>query len=378
MIPAYESLPRRPNVMKHRNPLQQTSSKIITVEDRKNELQSYKKWQRLVAEYQKKGIKLDPKLRPLVKMVKLGSICIDEDIQRALDSKHCTTICSIDNFKTQLLQVVYCIKIPGREEYHAVDGQHTITLLSALIDAGIFSGEESWREVEVPVLYIETSSRAFARKAFALINGKGKKKISPWYEHRTKVLSVRIDGSDDHDDKIAERKQKICEKYECYPVDKESAFVGLPGTFTHMEALGLDSKVLELACKWHNEYFHYDEIDGSLWFIMNDLYKSFNAAKIPLADSFLQELAAILQQYFAGLHQFHQCVHRAHLKWGKHVYGYEDFPWQEDSIACLLMQLYQRLGGTHRIPQPMLDQRDNLIDFLDDDIKDLFFTKRAA
>jgi hypothetical protein len=377
MIHQYEPVDRRPNVMKHRNPLKQTASKIISVQNRLNELQSYKKWQKLIAEFQKQGIKLNPKLRPLVKMVKLGSICIDEDIQRALDSKHCTTICAINNFKPQLLQVVYCIKIPGTEEYHAVDGQHSITLLSALIDAGIFEGEQNWQEVEVPVLYIETSSRAFARKAFALINGKGKKKISPWYEHRTKVLSVRIDGSADTDDVKAEIKQSICEKYDCYPVDKESSFVGMPGTFTHMEALNLDNKILETACKWHNDYFHYDEIDGSLWFMINDIYRSFEAAKIPLTDQFLAELAGILQQYFAGLSQFHEATHKAHTNWGKHGYGYE-IGWEDDSIACVLVQLYQLLGGQQRIPQPLLDRFDKIIDFLDDDIKNLFSVKKAA
>ncbi len=377
MIPAYQHVVRRPNVMQTRNPLKQSKSKIVNLQNRLDELENYKQWQKLVAEYRAQGVALNPNLRPLVKMVKLGLLFIDEDIQRALDSKHCTRISEIDNFKPQLLQVVYCIKIPGTEEYHAVDGQHSVTLLAALVNAGLFSGESDWREVEVAVLYIETANRAFARKAFALINGKGKKKISPWYEHRTKVLSQRIDGSTDPEDIEAEIKQSICEKYDCYPVDKESNFVGLPGTFTHMQALNLDNKTLETACRWHNEYFHYDEIDGSLWFFMNDVSKAFDAAKINLTDQFLEELAGILQQFFAGLSQFHEAVHRAHNKWGKHVYGYE-IPWQDDAIACVLMQLYQRLGGRQRIPQPLLDRCDRIIDFLDEDIKELFIVRKAA
>jgi hypothetical protein len=377
MIPQYQEVVRLPNVMKNRNPLRQTNSKILTLETRLKELQSYKKWQKLIAEYQKKGVRLNPKLRPLVRMVKLGLICIDEDIQRALDSKHCTSIADIGNFRPQLLQVVYCIKIPGKEEFHAVDGQHSITLLSALIDAGIFEDETDWKEVEVPVLYIETDSRAFARKAFALINGKGKKKISPWYEHRTKVLSVRIDNSLDEEDVIAEAKQSICEKYDCYPVDKESNFVGMPGTFTHMEALSLDSKVLEIACRWHNKYFHNDEINGSLWFIIDDIHRAFKAANIKLTDKFLDELAGILQQYFAGLAQFHEACHAAHLKWGEHIYGYK-VHWEDAFIACVLVQLYSHLGGTQRIPQPMLDRFDRLIDFLDDDIKNMFVDQKRA
>jgi hypothetical protein len=371
MIPAYEEVQRRPNVMKHRNPLKSTTSKVIKLAQRVKELQNYKAWQRLMAEYRAQGIVLSPKLRPLIKMVKLGSICIDEDIQRALDANHCTKICKIGNFNPMYLQVIYCVKIPGKDEYHSVDAQHTATFLAAMIDAGVFDGETNWEEVEMPVLYIETTSKAFARKAFALINGKGKKKISLWYEHRTKVMSARIDDSQDDDDKEALRKQEICEKYDCYPVDKESDFVGLPGTFTHMQALSLNEDILEMACKFHNNYFHYDEINGALWFMMENLHKAFGAAHIKITDKFLKEIAGILQGYFAGIAQFHDAVHSAHSKWGKYTYGYE-VSWQDDAIASVLVLLYQKLGGTQQIPKPLLDRFEKILDFLDDDIKALF------
>jgi hypothetical protein len=372
MLPVYQDVVRKPNILRTRNPLKQTSSKIVSLEDRLNELKSYKDWQKLVAEYRKQNIILNPQLRPLVRMVKLGKLLIDEDIQRALDSKHCTKkIASIQYFDPRLLQVVYCIKTPGKEEYHAVDGQHTATTLAALIDAGLFQGESDWKEVEVAVLYIETNSKAFARKAFALINGRGKKKITPWYDHRTKVMSVRIDGSTDPDDVEAEIKQSICEKYDCYPIDDEGPFVGKPGTFTHMQALHLDDDILELCCKFHNEYFHYDSINGSLWFMISDIAKSFKAAKIKITDKFLKELAGILQQYFAGLEEFHASVHKAHRQWGEHTYGYE-VSWDSDSIAAVLVMLYKNLGGTQQIPQPLLDRFEKIIDFIDEDIKDLY------
>lgn len=372
MLPEYQEVVRKPNILKTRNPLKQTSSKIVSLEERLKELNSYKDWQKLVAEYRKQNIILNPKLRPLVRMVKLGKLLIDEDIQRALDSKHCTKkIASIQYFDPRLLQVVYCIKTPGKEEYHAVDGQHTATTLAALIDAGLFDGESDWKEVEVAVLYIETNSKAFARKAFALINGRGKKKITPWYDHRTKVMSVRIDGSTDPDDIKAEIKQSICEKYNCYPVDDEGPFVGKPGTFTHMQALNLDDDILELCCKFHNDYFHYDAINGSLWFMISDIAKSFKAAKIKITDKFLKELAGILQQYFAGLEEFHASVHKAHRLWGEHTYGYE-VSWNDDSIAAVLVMLYKNLGGTQQIPQPLLDRFEKILDFIDEDIKDLY------
>ena len=86
MIPVYEEVVRKPNVMKNRNPLKQSKSRIISLEDRMKELQTYKGWQRLIEEYRKQGIIIDPKLRPLIKMVKLKFLFIDEDIQRALEN----------------------------------------------------------------------------------------------------------------------------------------------------------------------------------------------------------------------------------------------------------------------------------------------------
>jgi hypothetical protein len=372
MIPVYEHVQRKPNVMRNRNPLKQSTSKIVKLADRIAELQGYKEWQKLIAEYQKKGVRLDPKLRPLIQNVKLKFLLIDEDIQRLLDAKHCAKdIAAIDRFDPRLLQVIYCIKIPGKNEYHAVDGQHTATTLAALVDAQLFDNETDWREVEVPVLYIETDSKAFARKAFALINGKGKKKISPWYEHRCRVMARRIDGSDEEEDIEAEEKQTICETHDCYPVDKPSAFQNLPGTFTHMEALGMNRATLEFCCKWHNQYFHYDPINGSLWFMMSDIKKEFDAAHIKITDKFLEELAGIIQGYFAGLAQYHDAVHVAHLEWSRKKYKYE-VPWQDKCIAYVLIQLYKKLGGEQEVPEIMLDEFKNIMDFFAQDIKDLF------
>jgi hypothetical protein len=34
--------------------------------------------------------------------------------------------------------------------------------------------------------------------------------------------------------------------------------------------------------------------------------------------------------------------------------------------------LYQKLGGTQKVPQPLLDRFEEILDFVDDDIKDLY------
>ena len=91
-LPVYQDVVRKPNILDQRNPLKNTMAKVVSLESRVKELQSYKEWQRLVQKYFDEGIILDPNLRPLVKMVKLGMLLVDEDIQRALDPKHCKKI----------------------------------------------------------------------------------------------------------------------------------------------------------------------------------------------------------------------------------------------------------------------------------------------
>ena len=90
MIPAYEEVVRKPNKLKNLNPLKNTIATVVDLDSRVNELKSYKAWQKLIAEYKKQGVLLNPKLRPMIKMVKLGLLEIDEDKRRiSLGMKQC-------------------------------------------------------------------------------------------------------------------------------------------------------------------------------------------------------------------------------------------------------------------------------------------------
>ena len=58
LIPKYEEVTRKPNPMRNRNPLSQTEAKGVGLVERRRELTSYKKWQKLIAEYREQGIKI--------------------------------------------------------------------------------------------------------------------------------------------------------------------------------------------------------------------------------------------------------------------------------------------------------------------------------
>ncbi|RLD75125.1 MAG: hypothetical protein DRJ15_17455, partial [Bacteroidetes bacterium] len=198
MLPKYVPYQRRVNPMVKLNPLAQVQKKITEIQTRIDELHNYRPWKKLIQEYKLAGVKFSLNDMPKVTMVRLGDISFDEDIQRQLDLKHSKKIGS--NFKMQLIQTVSAILLPGTNEFHSIDGQHTVTVISSFIDSGIIDTKLNWRDVSVPVQYIETDNRAFARKAFALINGAGKKTLSKFEKHKTHVFSARLDGSSDPDD----------------------------------------------------------------------------------------------------------------------------------------------------------------------------------
>lgn len=366
-FPSYQPVARTRNSMINLNPLKQTTAQVVGLDNRLKQLDNCYRWGSVMRLYDQKGIKWDISMLPRVAMVELGKIMIDEDIQRDLDPYHVADIADPDNFDPRLLQTIFCAKMPGKDEFHAVDGQHTATVIAALARAGLFVGVTDWTKIPVAVAYIETSDKSFARMAFALINGQGKKPISKWDDHRMRVQSVRIDGSNLPIYVTAERKQTICEANHCWPVDKANTFLkSFPGTFTHMEALNLDDNTLAVTCAWHNRFFHYQIIDGSLWFAIPEIVKTFREFGLDFDSDFQEELAAIVQTLFGGMKQFHSMVKTAHALYCMQRYGYrqsKDVKWDSHSLAASLIQIYKRMGGTNQVAPALLHQCDGITNF---------------
>lgn len=365
----YQEVTRKPNPMRNLNPLAQTIGKRVTFEDRIKKLALNKQWQRTIEEWKNSTSKIAIKRKLQVAMVRLGDIEIDEDIQRLLDEKHCSKIASPGKFDLALAQVLYCIKT-SKGKFINVDGQHTGSTIAGLIDAGLIEGD--WRDFEVGVAYIETDDLAFARKAFKLINGQGKKRISKFMEVRTSCNVVRIDkNTDDPVDVEIEKAVSIAESFDCYMLETKSPLLRHPGTFSHIaKYLTLANFTQEMACKWHNDYFHYVPINGALWFIMDDIVSGFNAAKLHISDQFLEELAAIVQNLFSDLEQYHAITHTAYNQMMEKRWGYR-VTWREDSLACFLISIYEKLGGREPFPKEMAQRYEEMLDFLPEEIQDI-------
>lgn len=365
----YKPVPRLVNPMTKNNPLARGTGKVVTLQDRVDKLKQNRLWNETVKVWKSRGKMFSLDRLPKVGMFALGSLLIDEDIQRLLDEKHCAKdIADPTVFDEALLQTLQCI-LNSKGQLISIDGQHTATVIAALIDAGLVPDNTDWRDFKFAVQYIETDSLSFARRAFSILNGKGKMKQSAYQQLRNSVFIVRIDkDTTDKDDVDLERAVSIAEKFECYPVEEKSPLLQYPGTFSNIATFRtLDDIEIEMACRWHHQYFHNDNIHAALFFIIKDLYRSFRAARLPITNILLEELAAMIQDKFVKLDTFATFVKKVHREYTHNRYGYEA-NWNDDAYACALLQLYKHFGGQEQIAPNITDRFDGLIDFFSDDI----------
>jgi len=373
----YQEITRKPNPMRNINPLARSSGKRVSLEDRVTKLEDNNSWQKTVRAHEKDGRTFTKEMIPKIAYVRLGDVIIDEDVQRQLDEKHCANTIGGHKFDPRYLQPIFAAK-NSDNEYVSIDAQHSTSTVAGLISAGLFVDATDWRDLEYPTLYVETDDLSFARKAFGIVNGKGKKRQSKYNELRNAVFCVRIDGNtDDEADVEAERKVSIAEKYDCYPVEINSALTKYPGTFTHISLFELASEeALECAFNWHNTYFHMDGVHASLFPIFRDIVRDFKSAKMNFTDTLAEEIAGMIQGLFGDLEQFGQSAMAARTRWHNQRYGYEG-NWSDDQYAAVLFQLYVKMGGTQDVPLVLLDKyfdpksNTGIVDFLADEILEM-------
>lgn len=368
----YQDVIRKPNPMTTINPLKRGTGKVVDLQDRLETLDNSATWAKMMAKWLKAGKKMDLSRMPKVGMFPLGKIKIDEDIQRQLDDKHCANkIVNIDLFDPALLQTIQCI-LTSKGELISIDGQHTSTCIAALIHYERVDGISDWRTFEFPVQYIETDNLSFARRAFGLLNGKGKKPQSAYQQLRNSVFIVRIDNdTSDEDDVLVEKLVSIAEKNDCFPVEAGSTLSKYPGTFSNIATFQTcNEDEVELATHWHNKYFHYESMHVSTFFIFRDISRAFSSAKLPVTEKLQEELAGLIQHLFGDLSQYQESVKRAHRLWTTKRYGYQA-NWDDDAYACALLQLYKHFGGTEKVAPNIIDRFDDIIDFFDADILSL-------
>ena len=388
----YTPVPKKKNPMALMYALDKKVDVIRPLSSNIEQLEEGRLFKKAVRALQDSGAFYDSAELPCIANIPLGEFdLLDEDgkgvsgisemVQRKLDTAHVGKFVTPGVYVPKLSQVVYAIKSPTTGNFTIIDGQHTVTGVAALIKNGVMLYDGEWHELPYPTLYVETDDLTFALRSFGLINGKGKMKITAYKELELSVFIVRVCGNtEDQDDVDAEAKVTIAQNNNCYAIDSNSNMVGKPGTFTHIgQFRSLSEEQVELATAWHDKYFHFNDVDGALWFMFRDLVSKFSNAKIDLSEELLEEFAGMLSNLFSDYAQYHADLHTAWNDWSKARYGsVKANPWSDSSIASIMVQLYKKLGGTHAVPEVMLDDYNNfkkgssLIDFFPEEITGLF------
>lgn len=359
----------------------------ITVADRLKQFTSPEntRWHREVKRLKERGITFSRNERIQLKNVKIKHIVIDEDIQRALDTKHVNNIFTGMNFDVRFMAPILAVKIPGKEEYHCTDGQHTLVLEAAMARYHLWEDVDSVEEMEVPVCYIETEDRSCFRPFFGLINGKGKKKLDAYDEHRIEVHCYRLDNNiSDPEYKQAHILQKICEDNGCEPIiSRDIDNHGLPGTITHVSAMRKFKNkphVWEFIVKmnrkyWTNLVMEGMEIDfyGFIYEYMTQI-KGVDVYSKEFEKAFLNPIHAIIQKFFTIPKNLSEESAGTYKRWFVNTWSrdFDDYiTVPAEATFVLMLKLYQKFGGTHPIPD-VVDQftsnKGDLIDFLPSNI----------
>ncbi len=305
--------------------------------------------------YQKLAIMFDPSNFPITKMVPLGVLFSDEDIQRELDVPHATHIFTY--YDEQRVQAIQAVKTPGKEEYTMVNGQHTATVVALVVSCGLMKGwkAKDWKKFPITVQYIETNDRSKARETFALLNGEMSKEISLFDHWKQHYLSVRLDNSKNpkylHTAKLIE----ILKKYECTPLPEGHDHAGFPGAVTHLAGVEAAAKngnyeKVEFIFSNRNKFWNNLPVDNTEFGFYGSLYDMVDEKNIRIKstefDTFMLDMHAVVQKVFTGMPKLKSVVTKAYRK-----YRYDLFVDKNASVPFnvalyVVYKVYRMLGGT--------------------------------
>lgn len=309
--------------------------------------------------YQTLSIMFDPANFPTAKMVPLGLLASDEDIQRELDVPHATNIYAY--FDEERVQAIQAVKTPGKEEYTMVNGQHTATGVALIVASGRMKGwkAKDWKKFPMLVSYIETTDRSKARETFALLNGEMSKEITTFDHWKQHYLSVRLDKSGNPKYLHTAKLIQILKDNGCIPLPEGHDDAGQPGALTHINAVETAAKngdydKLKFIMSSRNKFWNNLPVDntefgfyGSLFDITEDENILRNTAEW---DAFMMDLHAVVQTVFRGMPKLKSSVTKAYKK-----YRYDQFLDKNANVPFnvtlyVAFKIYKMLGGTFAIP----------------------------
>lgn len=303
-------------------------------------------------------------------------------VQRKIDWAHLIRI--ITTWDSRRPATINVIRLPGTNTYYITDGQHTVLAIAVRAMLGLFDDidKNSWGSVLVNCQVVETSDFSFAREHFLGINGEDKLPIIPFDIHKINVFGERLDNSKQEKYIMANRKQTAFEQYGLTPVHPESSDRFKPGAVVHTNLIKkLDVDDIKFFGENHSTYWPQEPLDSIEMLPFQELRKKlikegadFNS---PEFKEFMRDLNALVKEVAGGWPEFKNLTQHVYPKYYIKAFGDSPAGCPKDASLVLLMQLYQKAGGTYQyVPTSLTtrycENKTQMFNHLDSAKKELF------
>lgn len=353
------------DISKIKNPLDPkrlSNAKPKTLKESVEELEKNPLVAAAIADLKKRKKTFDPTKIGTVKKQKIGRVTFLEETQRLVIAKHVAEI--MGGCQEELLSPVFSTVSPDGKSNPSFDTQHGINVVALLAKNGLWEGvdENKWEDMEFPFFIIDNASTAFANEAAYHRNGKGQKKWTAFDFHRIKVAGVRQYQSTEKTYVDAEKRQALCEKYECIPLPPNHAQRGRAGTMDRIDAVyKWKLKSLEFILSTHKKYWHGTKLDSAAFGLYGHLYENMKSRSIPMSgpqwNEFLDNFHAIIKKCFTDLSNLRKEAEAAHVAWHSVAYpNTKDHKIKSTNCAlAIVLKIYKELGGTHPLTNDVND-----------------------
>lgn len=339
----------------------------------------------LASEDNKRGQKGKPiqyNQMPKLMRIKVRELFTALAVQRRVDWDHLIHI--IVNWDSRRPATVNVIYHPILKKYFITDGQHTVLAIAIRAMLGLFPDidPENYLDVEVNCQVVETSDFSFAREHFLGINGEDKLAILPYDIHKIHVFGSRLDHSPQEKYVLTERKQAELEKYNLIPVHPESPDRFKSGALIDVNLLKkLDKADITFIGEMHEKYWPQEPVDAMELLPFQDLRKRLEKEQADFNSDefkdFMRDLMAIIKEVAGGFAEFKNLTQQVYPAYHEKAFGERPAGCPRDASLALLIQLYNKAGGTYKhVPNSLLtrytENGRNMFQFLSKEKRELF------
>lgn len=319
---------------------------------------------------------------PTLQKVKIRDLFTALAVQRKIDWNHLVKI--VVNWDSRRPATINVIYNPDSKTYYITDGQHTVLAIAIRAMLGLFPDvdPQDYLDVEVNCQVVVTKDFSFAREHFLGINGEDKLPIIPFDTHKIHVFGKRLDDSSQEKYVLAERKQSELEKYNLVVVHPESTDRFKPGAVIDTHLINkVDVEDIRFFGENHMTYWSQEVLDPMEILPFQELRKRLikEGADFSSQDfkDFMRDLNAVVKEVAGGYAEFKNLTQQLYPSYYERAFGEKPSGCPRDASLVLLIQLYQKAGGTYQyVPNSLTtrycEQGKSMFQCLSKEKKELF------